>query len=168
MENNKKYSVGFSEFRNLMDLWDNYVLKESTENEIEKFLTNKQILMFFKYPVDKNGNLNKNDKNFIKPKLYGATEENRLSFAKIKHPNPEDLEPAIETFSGIDLKALMDGGEGEDDDFEKIKIFNKKDMKKIKVISQEKAVNILSNSKLKKVISPMPPDDKPKRIIHDE
>ena len=121
--------------------------------------------MFFVYPVDKNGKLNKTDKNYIKPKLYGATEENRLAFAKIKHPNPEDLEPVIETFSGIDLKALMDGREGDE---EKIKIFNKKDMKKIKVLSQEKAVDILSKSKLKKIIKPMPSTDKPKRIISDE
>ena len=79
----KRYSVQFSEFRNLMDVWDNYVFVETVHNELEKFLTHKEIIMYFLYPV-RHGKLKK------KVRLYGATEDGRLAFAKIKSPNEDD------------------------------------------------------------------------------
>lgn len=154
MEQNQ-YSVGFSKFRNLMDLWDQYVLKETVENEIDKFLTHKQIVMYFVYPIKKD------PKGNIKAKkLYGATEDGRLSFAKMKHPNPDDLDRGAESFQAFDLETLLAHSD-EPDDIQRIKIFDKKDIKKIKVVSQEFAVKRLAKLRLAKNLKPInDPEDK--------
>lgn len=160
MNHKDQYSQGFSEFRQLMDLWDNYVFKESVSDEIEKFLTHKQILMTFLYPVSKNKSHKTN------PKLYGATEDSRLAFARLKHPNPEDPVDMEDSFSGLDLESLITNS-GESDENQRIKIFNKSDIKKIKVIAMEKAVDKLSKMKAAKVIKPINTKP-PEQILKDD
>jgi hypothetical protein len=160
----KRYSVGFSEFRNLMDLWDNFVFKESIEHEIDKFLTHKQIIMFFMFPVKGSG---KNKKITKKSKLYGATEDNRLAFAQIKHPNPDDLEKEKESFQAFDLDSLVAKSD-EPEDLQRIKIFNKQDVKKIKIVSQEYAIERLSDKKAAKHLKPIDSPEKQNPMIDDE
>jgi hypothetical protein len=156
-----RFSVGFSEFRNLMDMWDRHVFKESVEHEIEKFLDHKQLIMFFVFPVKKG-------KKSKSAKLYGATEDGRLSFAKMKHPNPDDLEEKQDSFQAFDLESLVDKSD-EPEDLQRIKIFNKKDIPKIKVVSQEYAIERLSKKHLGKHLKPIDsPEPKDKPLIDDE
>lgn len=155
-------SVRFSKFRELMDIWDNYVLQENIEHEIDKFLQHKQILMFFHYPVEK-----KNKKDKTKPKLYGATEEGRLAFARLKNPNPDDVQDYQDSFSAYDLMSLI-SHTTDQDDVEKIKIFNEKDLSKIKIIDKTEAVEILAKHKSEKVIGPINEPDKKTILTDDE
>lgn len=161
MENQEQHSQGFSNFRQLLDLWDNYVFTESVHDEIDKFLTHKQVLMTFMYPVDKKKKNSKTD-----AKLYGATEEGRLAFARLKNPNPDDPEDMQDNFSGLDLQALISHSD-ESDEVQRIKIFNKDDIKKIKVIPIEKAVDKLSKMKAAKVIKPINTKP-PEQILTDD
>lgn len=158
----KQYSVGFSKFRQLMDLWDNYVLAENVEHEIEKFLDHKQLLMFFTFTYKKKY---EDDKKSV-TKLYGATEEGRLGFARMKSPNPEDPEVYQDNFTAFDLKSLLN--KSNSDEIETIKIFNKKDLKNIKIIEKEKAIEMLSKPKLKKVIKPLAAEPEDKTVLNDE
>lgn len=140
----------FQSFRELMDTWDQYVFFENVNDEIEKFLTHKQILMTFIYPISKS-NKNKNSKD--KPKLYGTTEDGRLIFARMKSPNPDDPVDKEDTFSAMDLQSLLQNS-GESDDVQRIKIFSKQDLKKIKIIPFEKAIQKLTKLKAAKHIKP--------------
>jgi hypothetical protein len=159
---NEQNSLGFSKFRELMDLWDGIVLKETVENEIDKFLTHKEIVMFFIYPIKKDGR----DKTNAK-KLYGATEDGRLTFAQMKNPNPGDPVKQNDSFQAFDLETLLAHSD-EPDDIQRIKIFDKKDLKKIKVVSQDFAVRRLAKLRLAKKIKPInDPEDK-KVTIDDE
>lgn len=160
MQNYEQYSQGFSNFRQLMDLWDNYVFSESVHDELEKFLTHKQILMTFVYPYSKKNKKSKESK------LYGATEEGRLAFARLKSPNPEDPNDMQDSFSGLDLQALISNSD-ESDEVQRIKIFNKDDIKKIKIIPIEKAIKKLSTMKAAKVIKPVNTKP-PEQILHDD
>ena len=143
-------SDNFQSFRELMDTWDQYVFVENVNDEIEKFLTHKQILMTFLYPIKKS---NKNKKPTDKPKLYGTTEDGRLIFARMKSPNAEDPVDKEETFSAMDLQSLIQNSQ-DDDDVQRIKIFNKQDLKKIKIIPLEKAIEKLTKLKAAKHIKP--------------
>jgi hypothetical protein len=156
----KRYSVGFSEFRNLMDLWDNYVFMENIEHEIQKFLDHKQILMFFKYPVGK-----KHDES--EAKIYGATEDGRLGFARMKSPNPEDPEEYQDNFTAFDLKSLLNHTEDKEE-VETIKIFDRKDLKKIKIMNKEDVVEELSKSKHPKEIEAGDEPEKERILTDDE
>jgi hypothetical protein len=101
-------SLGFSDFRELLDTWDN------NENKLKtKVLLEDNGLVFF-FKKDK--------------RLYGATENNRLIFARMKNPDKEEKEWAKEaTFTAVDL---------ENKELSK-NIFSNKDLEKIQIIDQE-------------------------------
>jgi len=124
-ETNNK-SLGFSSFRTLMDLWDNYVFEENVANEIDKVLNNKKILFFFNFK----------DKDGIK--LFGTDDSNRMVYAMWKNPSKNDPSPAIESFQAFDLHALLKNKENQEG--EKIRLFNKKDLNKITVITDRDEV----------------------------
>jgi hypothetical protein len=112
-------SPHFSNFRELMDLW----------NEAEPILNLKVLLesnglvLFFKKDN----------------KIYGAPEQSRLTLARMKNPDDSsDEEWSKEAnFSAYDLE---DSTEGK---FKKV-MFGHKDLEKIKIIDQEKAEKELS------------------------
>ena len=107
-------SLGFSDFRALLDRWD-----ESEEKLKIKVLLEENGLVFF-FKKDK--------------QIYGATENNRLTFARMKNPDKEDKEWAKEaSFTAINL---------ENKELSK-NIFNKKDLEQIEIIDQEKAEKTL-------------------------
>lgn len=160
MKKDTRYSVGFSEFRNLMDQWDNHVFVETVHNELEKFLNHKEILMYFIYPVKK-GKKGKNTR------LYGATEDGRLAFAKIKNPNKDDPEKAQDNFSAFDLVSLVNHSD-EPEEVQRIKIFDRRDIPKIKVVSQEYAIEVLTKLRTEKHLKPIEDDSQPKEPIDDE
>lgn len=119
-ETNNK-SLGFSSFRTLLDLWDNYVLEENVANEIEKILNGKKILFFFKF------------KDKGESKLYGTDDNNRIVYATWKNPTKSDISSPVESFQAYDLKALFNSKNSEEG--EKIRLFNKKDLPKISTIT---------------------------------
>jgi len=153
-------SSGFSNFRELMDLWDNYVFNETVENELEKFLDHKEIVMFFIYPKSK-------DKKSKTRKLYGTTEDGRLAFAKMKSPNPDDPPRAEDNFQAFDLETLITNSD-EPEDMQRIKIFNKQDLNKIKIVSKDFVIKQLSKGDVTKKLKPVEEPDEPTVFIDDE
>lgn len=103
-------SPNFSNFRQLLDLWDN----KKTDFNKKCFMEDNNLVFFFK-----------KDKT-----LYGASENSRLVFARMKNPEPEDKKWSKDaTFSAYNL---------EEEKPNEI-VFGEKDLDKIKVMDQEKA-----------------------------
>lgn len=103
-------SPNFSDFRALLDLWDDIKDKFNKKCIVE----DNDLMFFFK-------------KDNV---LYGASENSRLTFARMKNPEKEDSAWAKDaTFSAYNL---------EEEKPSEI-VFNKKDLEEIKVIDQEKA-----------------------------
>lgn len=103
-------SPGFSEFRQLLDKWDE--IKNSFNKKC--LLEDNDLVFFFK-------------KDKI---LYGASENSRLTFARMKNPDKEDVNWAKDaTFSAYDLEKEKPSEV----------VFNKKDLDKIKIVDSEKA-----------------------------
>jgi hypothetical protein len=107
-----------------LDRWDDYVQSEKAE----EVLSDDSLCMYFTMGDD----------------VFGAPEESRLVFAKIKDPKDEDrpnLKDAM--FSAIDLLRVMHG--------EKIeRMFGMKDLPKIKVIDKETLAKLLRKNKKEK------------------
>lgn len=103
-------SPNFSNFRQLLDLWDN--VKEKFNKKC--LLEDNDLVFFFK-------------KDKI---LYGASENSRLVFARMKNPESEDKKWSEDaTFSAYNL---------EEEKPNEV-VFGSKDLDKIKVLDQEKA-----------------------------
>jgi hypothetical protein len=114
-------SLGFSDFRSLLDRWDEHVSGEKIQTIIE----DNGFVLFLK-----RGN-----------SIYAATEDGRLTFARMKHPDPDDPKGYMKTatFTATDLTKALDG--------EKVEtVFNINDIKLTKVISQEKAEKFLKQA----------------------
>ena len=101
-------SVNFSNFRSLLDLWDN--IKEDFN---KKCIIEDNDLVFF----------------FTKDKtIYGAPETSRITFAKMKNSNKDEKQWRKDaTFSAYNLQ----NKENQES------IFNYNDLDKIKVIDKE-------------------------------
>jgi hypothetical protein len=103
-------SPNFSDFRKLLDQWDEVKNKFNKKCLIE----DNDIVFFFK-------------KDKI---LYGASEDSRLTFARMKNPDKEDKKWSKDaTFSAYDLEKEKPTET----------VFGKKDIDEIKIIDQEKA-----------------------------
>lgn len=103
-------SPNFSDFRPLLDLWDN--IKDKFNKKC--LMEDNQLVFYFK-------------KDNV---LYGASENGRLTFARMKNPEAEDKKWSKDaTFSAYNLE------EKEPNEV----VFGSKDLKNIKVIDQEKA-----------------------------
>lgn len=121
MENEFKISPGFSEFRELMDTWDHFI---ESNKSLSELADENQLILFF----TKDG------------EIYGAPEESRLIFAKLKTDKEDDpMQPGFREearFPAINLKKLKSGNEEDS----KQSVFSIKDLPKIKVIDREKAI----------------------------
>jgi len=101
-------SPAFSKFRDLMDRWDaSFRLFEESD-----------LCLFFK----KDG------------VLYGATEDGRINFARIKNPESKEDEAWSKdaNFSAYDLEKTSDGNKS-------MSLFSASDVDKLKMLSQEQA-----------------------------
>lgn len=113
-------SLGFSDFRELLDRWDEAVDRQQIQDMIE----GNNFVFFFKR----------------KNEIFGAPEESRLIFAKMKNPDKEASEDWAKeaTFAAINFDRALKG--------EKVKsVFGEKDLSEIKVIEKDKAVELLVN-----------------------
>ena len=108
-------SPAFSSFRKLMDSWDAYCCEA---DGIEKVTEDENICFYF-------------EKDNA---IYGSTEEGRLIFAKMKHPDKEDGKAWLKdaSFTAMDLTKAVKGEKTQ-------KLFYVKDVKTIKVVSKEEA-----------------------------
>jgi hypothetical protein len=103
-------SLGFSSFRELLDIWDH----NQEKIKVKVLLEDNGLVFFFKKDNT----------------IYGATENNRLTFSRMKNPEKEDENWSKEaSFTAVNL---------EDKELSK-NIFNKKDIEQIEIIDQEKA-----------------------------
>jgi len=112
------HSLGFSNFRALLDRWDEHVSGEKIQTIIE----DNGFVLFLK----------KDD--FI----YATTEDGRLTFARMKNPDPDDPKGYMKsaTFTATNLTKAIEGEEAQT-------VFNSKDIIQAKIISREKAEELL-------------------------
>jgi hypothetical protein len=96
---------------------------EDKLNKIRNIIDNQNLILFFK----KDG------------KIYGAPEESRVVFAKMKNPDEDATKSWIKeaNFSAFDLEKALQGKAVE-------AIFSIKDFNKIKIIDKEVAETALS------------------------
>lgn len=131
MGKTNQQSPAFSSFRKFMDLRNNCAFQENVSNEIEKVLANKKILFFFKHK-DKAGT-----------KLFGTDDSNRMIYAMWKNPSKSDPDTAIESFQAYDLEGIFQNKH--DSENERIRLFNKKDLPKISVVTdKDEVLDLLS------------------------
>ena len=114
--------MGFSEFRDLMDIADEFMLESEIETKINSLVDGQGCIMFFK----------KEDN------VFGCTEEGRVVFARMK--NPDDDLPKGWTdeasFSVYNLNKMVRGESGE-------RVLKKDDLDSIKVIERDEVVEEL-------------------------
>lgn len=121
-------SLGFSKFRQLMDCWDQHLVQENRQNELNDLFDKHDFTLFFK-----------KDKQ-----IYGTPEDSRVLFAKLKAGDKLDAMMAGKKedikFLAFNLTKAIKGKEDESIE----NLFGKEDIDKIKVISREKAIKLLS------------------------
>ena len=114
--------MGFSEFRDWIELADNFMLESEVDSKIDSLIDEQGIILFFKKDDD----------------VYGCSEDGRVVFARIKNPD-EDLPSGWEdeaSFSAFNLNKMVRGEPGEH-------VLKKDDIEKLKVIEREEAVEEL-------------------------
>jgi hypothetical protein len=123
--------VGFSKFRELIDKWDHFCMVQEAEQSVHELLDKHGLILFFK----------KDDG------IFGAPEESRLVFAKLKNDDPKDDDPMMPGFRdeakflGINLLKSMFGSP--DDSVQSL--FGNSDIPKIHVCDRDEIVKILMN-----------------------
>lgn len=140
-------SPGFSKFRHLMDIWDNYLLEQDNENIIRSLIDNNGLIMFFQ-----------KDDNY-----FGTGEDGRIVFAKIKSQD-EDMPDGWDeeaTFTACNLSKAIEGEASQH-------IFSKNDIKKLKIVNQEEVIDKLKNKaseggKKINTIKILPKEEEPKQ-----
>lgn len=111
----------FSTFRELMTKWDNIVIKEEKshnekKDKIKNALDDQNLIMFFK----------------VGDSIFGAPEESRIMFARMKNPT-DDLAPDNDAnFLGLDLSRILSGGSAEN-------LFSMNDLPNLQVITRDQA-----------------------------
>ena len=135
--NNKYFntpSPGFSRFRELMDAWDKHCILEEQGKSINDLMDRHGMILFFKKGDD----------------LFGAPEESRVVFAKLKSDDDDDpMSPGFRDearFLGINLLKSMFGSP--DDSVENV--FGNQDIANIHVCDRDDVVNMIMNHKPKK------------------
>jgi hypothetical protein len=110
-----------AEVREIMMLWREAEEKGAALGKIQGMLDANGFLLFFK-----------KDDN-----LYAAPEESRVTFARMKHPDPEDKAHQKEaSFLAVDLNKALNGEKGE-------RVFTYQDLKGIQVIEREEMEKLL-------------------------
>jgi hypothetical protein len=123
-------SPGFSRFRELMDKWDDWLAIEDERVSIGDHLDGNQCILFFKKGDD----------------IFGAPEESRLVFAKLKNPSEEDVTPSWRDearFIALNLVQSLLGQRTEN-------LFGGKDLDDLQMMDRDAAVEELMKKKPKK------------------
>jgi hypothetical protein len=132
----------FSRFIHFSHLWNECLHLEDLTNQIRGFLDGQGLVMFFK--VDK--------------KLYGAPEESRVVFAKMKSSDDEvsDDWKNDANFMGLNLEKALEGVKAHN-------LFSMKDLEKIRIIEKEKMEKLLLKKaeKVGNKTDTIPPEEEP-------
>lgn len=107
-----------------MDDWDEYLENEEIESKINNYLNNNGYVMFFKKDDD----------------IFGAPEEGRITFAKMKNPDGDlpDSWSKDASFSADNISKALEGINNQ-------AFVGKDTVGKIKVIDQDNAKGLLIN-----------------------
>lgn len=116
-------SPGFSKFRELMDIWDEYLIIQESEDQIAAMIDTADFVFFF----TKDAN------------IFGAGEESRMVFAQMKKPN-DDLPKNWDEDASFSAENLEKMAKGEPSTH----IFSNNDLDKIKIIDREEAIQKLT------------------------
>lgn len=120
-------SLGFSPFRSLMDQWDES--RESIEimQKVGEFLDGHGICFLF----IKDGG------------LFGGPEDSRMAFARMKNPDPEELD-FEDDFTAFPLDDITDAAPSV------LRMFGINDLDGIEVIDRDRAIDHITKNKKKK------------------
>ena len=118
-------SPAFSSFRQLLDTYDTYSLLETKkkgqkQEKVKNIIDGQNLIMFFKRG---NG-------------IFGAPEESRITFARLKNPSADGEFDDEANFSAFDLMKAMQGASTEN-------IFSTNDMEEIEVIPRDEVEHLL-------------------------
>lgn len=113
-------SPGFSKFRELMDVWDGYLVENEVDNRVSELIA--PFVFFFKRGSD----------------IFGAGEDSRVVFAKMKHPDDELPSGWRDeaNFTAHNLQKSVSGEPAQN-------VFSYKDLKKIKILDKDKVSEML-------------------------
>jgi hypothetical protein len=119
-------SPAFSSFRYLIDCWDSICAEKAQISLVHQLLDNQEFVFFFKFDDS----------------VFGAPEESRIMYAKMKHPDEEMVGKwkREANFVAINLDEIIQGHGTQ-------RVFDAKDLKKIKVIDKEEAAEVLGKKK---------------------
>lgn len=121
-------SLGFSDFRRLMDEWDVICEDRKNVSMVHQLLDTQEFVFYFEFEGS----------------VFGAGEDSRIMYAKMKHPG-DDMSPKCRdeaNFLAVNLDDILKG-EGTQ------RIFGKKDLRKINPIDKESAAESLGAKKEK-------------------
>ena len=120
-------SPGFSKFRHLMDIWDSQLALEDERVRIGNHVDGHGLILFFKHGDD----------------IFGAPEESRLVFAKMKTKEDEEDGDAWRheaKFTALNLIQSLLGQQTQG-------MFGLKDLKKLHLMDREDALAELMKKK---------------------
>ena len=132
MENNK-IIPRFSNFRNLMDIWDEQLIKEADEASIKSFLDTNNFIMYFSFKDNKKE----------KKRYFGTNEDNRILYSRLKNPSKDDSIDPKEVFTAVDIeKAIESSSTMNQENIDSFsRGFDKSSMKSIKIVQQDDIIN---------------------------
>jgi len=114
-------SPAFSQFRELMDRWD----ESESSVKINSLIENNDLVLFFR----KDGT------------IFGTPESGRVTFARMKNPDEDTSKGWLDeaNFIAFDLKKAMEGQKVQ-------RVFGYKDVKNMKIIDEEEVKKKLAGN----------------------
>lgn len=109
-------SPQFSDFRNIMDLWDEATAHQKKKNKLKDLIQGNGLILFFKKGKT----------------VFGAPEESRLAFARLKEEGHDG------TFIAFKLDDALKGKSVKEE-------FGKDQLSEIKIIDEDEAEKLLFN-----------------------
>lgn len=114
-------SPAFSSFRRLMDLWDASLVEEERESAVRSLIDGQGLILFFRRGGD----------------IFGAPEESRMTFAKLKAPDEDDEFVGDDAnFLALNLLDALSGRNTQN-------VFGAGDLPKLTVIDREECEKLL-------------------------
>jgi hypothetical protein len=124
----RQKDVSFCPLRYWIDQWDEATADEDKRARIKNLIDGRDLMLFFQH----------------KGSVYGAPEESRIVFAKMKHPDEETGKDWVEdaSFTAVNLTRALTGESVEN-------VFTSKDVDSIGVMSEEAAEEKLLKGEIK-------------------
>jgi len=116
------YTPAGEEFRNWIDAWEEHCVDNEKKNQIKMLIDGQNLVFFFKHDGD----------------VFGAPEQHRVVFARMKQPDEETSKEWIKDahFTAINLSKVVTGRPAE-------AIFYSNDLKSVDVVDKDGAYEAL-------------------------